>query len=132
MHCNSLFSFYFPDDREQVFELIEIIHDGDHIVDDGAACREDTGHIVQHPANVLLAILHGMAGAVRGTGRSVPPMVVLLISLCLFRVVWIQFVLPFFAGIEGVFVLYPVSWALGAVLMALYAWKGSWMTYEHS
>ena len=35
-------------------------------------------------------------------------------------------------GIEGVFVLYPVSWALGAVLMALYAWKGSWMTYEHS
>ena len=84
------------------------------------------------PFYFLLAILHGMAGAVRGTGRSVPPMVVLLISLCLFRVVWIQFVLPFFAGIEGVFVLYPVSWALGAVLMALYAWKGSWMTYEHS
>ena len=78
------------------------------------------------PFYFLLAILHGMAG------RSVPPMVVLLISLCLFRVVWIQFVLPFFAGIEGVFVLYPVSWALGAVLMALYAWKGSWMTYEHS
>ena len=84
------------------------------------------------PFYFLLAILHGMAGAVRGTGRSVPPMVVLLISLCLFRVVWIQFVLPFFAGIEGVFVLYPVSWALGAVLMAFYAWKGSWMTYEHS
>ena len=86
----------------------------------------------RRPFYFLLAILHGMAGAVRGTGRSVPPMVVLLISLCLFRVVWIQFVLPFFSGIEGVFVLYPVSWALGAVLMALYAWKGSWMTYEHS
>ena len=84
------------------------------------------------PFYFLLAILHGMAGAVRGTGRSVPPMVVLLVSLCLFRVVWIQFVLPFFSGIEGVFVLYPVSWALGAVLMVLYAWKGSWMTYEHS
>ena len=53
------------------------------------------------PFYFLLAILHGMAGAVRGTGRSVPPMVVLLISLCLFRVVWIQFALPFFAGIEG-------------------------------
>ena len=82
------------------------------------------------PFYFLLAILHGMAGAVRGTGRSMPPMVVLLISLCLFRVVWIQFVLPFFAGIEGVFVLYPVSWALGAVLMALYAWKGRWMEYH--
>ena len=84
------------------------------------------------PFYFLLSILHGLAGAVRGTGASIPPMVVLLVSLCLFRVVWIQFVLPFFAGIEGVFVLYPVSWALGAVLMALYAWKGSWMTYEHS
>ena len=93
------------------------------------------GCIAMHyfcPFYFLLSILHGMAGAVRGTGRSVPPMVVLLVSLCLFRVVWIQFVLPFFSGIEGVFVLYPVSWALGAVLMALYAWKGSWMTYEHS
>ena len=79
-----------------------------------------------------LSILHGLAGTVRGTGKTIPPMVVLLVSLCLFRVVWIQFVLPFFSGIEGVFVLYPVSWALGAVLMALYAWKGSWMTYEHS
>ena len=93
------------------------------------------GCIAMHyfcPFYFLLAILHGMAGAVRGTGRSVPPMVVLLVSLCLFRVVWIQFVLPFFSGIEGVFVLYPVSWALGAALMVLYAWKGSWMTYDHS
>ena len=84
------------------------------------------------PFYFLLSILHGLAGAVRGTGASIPPMVVLLVSLCLFRVVWIQFVLPFFSGIEGVFVLYPVSWALGAALMVLYAWKGSWMTYEHS
>ncbi len=93
------------------------------------------GCIAMHyfcPFYFLLSILHGMAGAVRGTGRSVPPMVVLLVSLCLFRVVWIQFILPFFSGIEGVFVLYPVSWALGAVLMVLYAWKGSWMTYDHS
>jgi multidrug efflux pump subunit AcrB len=52
---------------------------------------------------------------------------VLLISLCLFRIVWIQFALPLFAGIEGVLLVYPVSWAVGAVLMVLYAWKGKWM-----
>ena len=79
------------------------------------------------PFYFLLSILHGLAGAVRGTGASIPPMVVLLVSLCLFRVVWIQFLLPFFSGIEGVFILYPVSWGLGAVLMILYAWKGKWM-----
>ena len=77
-----------------------------------------------------LSILHGLAGTVRGTGKTIPPMVVLLVSLCLFRVVWIQFLLPFFSGIEGVFILYPVSWGLGAVLMILYAWKGKWMEYH--
>lgn len=82
------------------------------------------------PFYFLLSILHGLAGAVRGTGASIPPMVVLLVSLCLFRVVWIQFLLPFFPGIEGVFILYPVSWGLGAVLMILYAWKGKWMEYH--
>ena len=41
--------------------------------------------------------------------------------------VWIQFALPLFAGIEGVLLVYPVSWAVGAVLMVLYAWKGKWM-----
>ena len=79
------------------------------------------------PFYFLLSILHGLAGAVRGTGASIPPMVVLLISLCLFRIVWIQFALPLFAGIEGVLLVYPVSWAVGAVLMVLYAWKGKWM-----
>ena len=72
----------------------------------------------------------GEQSAVRGTGASIPPMVVLLVSLCLFRVVWIQFLLPFFSGIEGVFILYPVSWGLGALLMILYAWKGKWMEYH--
>ena len=75
----------------------------------------------------ILAILHSLAGTVRGTGKSVPPMVVLLLSLCLFRILWIQFVLPYYPSIEGIFVLYPVSWLVGAVLMILYAWKGKWI-----
>ena len=79
------------------------------------------------PFYFLLSILHGLAGTVRGTGKSVPPMVVLLVSLCLFRIVWIQWILPFFPTIDGVFILYPVSWLLGMLLMVLYAWKGRWL-----
>ena len=82
------------------------------------------------PFYFLLSILHGLAGAVRGTGASVPPMVVLLVSLCLFRIVWIQFILPFIGTYTGVMMVYPVSWALGAVLMVLYTWKGKWMDYQ--
>ena len=82
------------------------------------------------PFYFWLSILHGLAGAVRGTGASVPPMVVLLVSLCLFRILWIQWILPLFGTYEGVMMVYPVSWALGAVLMILYTWKGRWMEYH--
>lgn len=75
----------------------------------------------------ILAILHSLAGTVRGTGKSIPPMVVLLVSLCLFRIVWIQLILPYYTSIEGIFILYPVSWLVGAVLMILYTWKGKWI-----
>lgn len=74
-----------------------------------------------------LSLMHGFAGAVRGTGHSVPPMVILLIAMCLFRIVWIQLALPLFDSIDGIFVLYPVSWCLGLVLMSIYFFRGNWL-----
>lgn len=79
------------------------------------------------PFYFMLSIMHALAGTIRGTGKSIPPMVILLTSLCVFRVIWIIFVLPHFSTIDGIFVLYPVSWAVGLVLMILYAWKGKWL-----
>lgn len=79
------------------------------------------------PFYFILSILQSLAGTVRGTGKSVPPMVVLLVSMCLFRIVWVQFILPIFNSIDGIYILYPVSWTLGTVLMILYAWKGKWL-----
>ena len=75
----------------------------------------------------VLSILHALSGTVRGTGKGIPPMIVLLISLCLFRVLWVQFVMPNIASIEGIFMLYPISWAIGSGLMILYTWKGPWL-----
>ena len=79
------------------------------------------------PFYFMLSIMHALAGTIRGTGKSIPPMIILLASLCVFRVIWIIFVLPHFSAIDGIFVLYPVSWAVGLVLMTLYAWKGKWL-----
>ena len=79
------------------------------------------------PFYFLLGILHSLAGAVRGTGKTVPPMVILLAALCVFRVFWVQLIVPRFDTIDGVYLLYPVSWALGLLLMAVYTWKGNWL-----
>lgn len=82
------------------------------------------------PFYFLLSIMHSFAGTVRGTGKTIPPMIVLLVSLCLFRVLCIQFVLPYFNTIDAVYALYPISWLIGAVLMVLYTWKGKWLNTD--
>lgn len=84
------------------------------------------------PFYFMLSIMHSLAGTVRGTGKTVPPMVILLVSLCLFRIVWIKTVLPFFDTLDGIYMLYPISWAVGLVLMAAYTWKGNWRNMKAS
>ena len=79
------------------------------------------------PFYILISCLQCLAGTVRGTGKSIPPMTVLLTSMCLFRIVWLQVALPFFSTIDGIYVLYPVSWMVGLVLMVIYVWKGKWL-----
>ena len=72
----------------------------------------------------MLAIMHDLAGAIRGIGKSVPPMVIILISLCVYRVVWIQLAVPHIPTIDGVYMVYPISWLIGAILMIIYTKNG--------
>ena len=62
----------------------------------------------------------------RGTGRTLPPMIIMLLSLCLFRILAAKFVIPHYMAIENVYLLYPISWAIGAVLMVAYTIKADW------
>lgn len=78
------------------------------------------------PFYFLLAIIHVLAGTVRGTGKTIPPMLIILMSLCVFRIIWIQITVRFFGGMKWIFASYPLSWFVGAVAMVLYTWKGNW------
>lgn len=72
------------------------------------------------PFYFLLAIMHGLAGAIRGIGKSVPPMVIILFSLCVYRVIWIRLAVAHIPTIDGVYMVYPISWLIGAILMIVY------------
>lgn len=82
------------------------------------------------PFYFLLSIMHSLAGTIRGTGKTIPPMLIILVSLCFFRIVWLKITLPMYHDMKWIFVVYPLSWAIGAALMALYTWKGNWRPYE--
>lgn len=79
------------------------------------------------PFYFLLGILNILAGTVRGAGKGVPPMIILLFSMCIFRILWIKIALPFYSTIDGVFILYPISWFVGMVLMIIYTKFGKWL-----
>ena len=82
------------------------------------------------PFYFLLGILYTLAGVVRGAGKTVPPMLILIASMCIFRIFWVNCILPLFGSITGIYLLYPASWGVGLILMVLYVWKGKWMPAE--
>jgi len=44
-------------------------------------------------------------------------------GICVFRVIWIVFVLPLNRTLNMIVYSYPISWALTAVLFIIYYWK---------
>lgn len=78
----------------------------------------------------ILAFIHVMAGTIRGTGKTLPPMIIILLSLCLFRIIWIATVVPMIGELYSLIMVYPLSFVVGATLTILYAKFGKWMPKE--
>lgn len=78
----------------------------------------------------ILAFIHVMAGTIRGTGKTLPPMLIILFSLCLFRIIWIATVVPIIGELYGLIMAYPLSFVVGAILTILYTKFGKWMPEE--
>lgn len=75
----------------------------------------------------MLAIMQVLAGTIRGAGRTLEAMSVFLLSLCLFRMIWVWGSMSVKHSLSLLMLAYPTSWLVGSVLMLLYVWKGKWM-----
>ena len=53
-----------------------------------------------------------MTGFLRGLGRSILPMIVSILGICVFRIIWILFVFPSLGTVFWLFMVYPISWAI--------------------
>lgn len=72
----------------------------------------------------LCGIMDTITGSMRGIGSSVIPMIITIIGVCVMRVVWIYtvFSMPQYHSFSGLFISYPISWALtfSAVLLSYF------------
>jgi len=74
----------------------------------------------------LLAITHGCAGALRGAGKTLIPMSVILSVWCAFRVVYIECMVRIIPDIRVVFSAYPVTWIISSIILFLIIKRQDW------
>lgn len=68
----------------------------------------------------LLAFSHCCAGILRGMGRPVVPMTVMLFIWCGLRLAYITSALHFFSSIRVIWWAYPLTWAVSGVIFTVY------------
>ena len=74
----------------------------------------------------LLAVTHASAGALRGAGKSLIPMAVILSVWCAFRVVYIESMVRIIPNIKVVFSAYPVTWTISSIILLWFVKKQNW------
>ena len=68
-----------------------------------------------------------LAGAARGCGCSLAPMLMTCGGVCVLRVAWIFILLPLRPELSTVLVSYPASWVFTSVLFIFYYLQGGWL-----
>lgn len=75
----------------------------------------------------LLAFSHCMAGILRGAGKSIIPMMVMLACWCVIRVIYVTIATHFIHDIQVIFWAYPLTWSLSSIIFLIYYLKSNWM-----
>lgn len=68
-----------------------------------------------------------LSGAIRGTGDALIPMLITCGGVCVLRVLWLFFVLPFRWELSTVLASYPITWTFTSVLFIVYYLRGNWL-----
>ena len=71
----------------------------------------------------LLSYSHCCAGILRGFGRPIIPMIIMLADWCLFRITYITIAVRIIPNIQVVFWAYPITWTISTILFTLYLRK---------
>lgn len=83
------------------------------------------------PFFFLLAFSHAAAGIMRGAGKAVVPMIVMLSFWCVIRVLYINVITSFIINeIQVIFWAYPITWGLSTIAFGIYLLTGKWLKRE--
>lgn len=67
----------------------------------------------------LCAIMDCLPGAMRGLGNSAAPMILAILGTVGTRAVWVFLLFPHYRSLDFLFISYPVSWLLSAIMQTV-------------
>lgn len=75
----------------------------------------------------LLAFSHSVAAILRGAGKAMVPMIIMLIFWCVIRVAVLTAVSGIIPSIAVVYWIYPLTWTLSSIAFFAYYKKADWI-----
>ena len=75
----------------------------------------------------VLATSHALASIFRGAGKTTVPMVVMLSSWCLLRIIYITITVKLIPVINVIFWAYPLTWSVSTIIFIIYFYKVNWL-----
>lgn len=75
----------------------------------------------------LLAYSHSVASILRGAGKAVVPMIIMMAFWCVIRVAFLAVSIPLTHAIQMVYVVYPLTWGLNSIVFFFYYKQANWM-----
>lgn len=80
----------------------------------------------------LLAYSHSVASILRGAGKAVVPMIIMMACWCMIRVAFLAVNIPLTHAIQMVYVVYPLTWGLSSIVFFFYYKRANWMNQIHT
>lgn len=74
----------------------------------------------------LLAYSHSIAAVLRGAGKAMIPMIIMMVFWCAVRVTFLAITIPLTGSIQMVYWVYPLTWSLSSLVFFFYYKKANW------
>ena len=79
------------------------------------------------PFYVVISIHQVLIGTLRGAGKSMQTMLISVGNMCVLRVLYIYFLVPYFPSFEAVMWGYPITWVTTVLMDYFYMKSGKWL-----
>ena len=75
----------------------------------------------------LLAYSHSIASILRGAGKAIVPMIIMMTFWCVIRITFLTISIPLTHSIQMVYLVYPLTWGLSSIIFFFYYKYANWM-----